>query len=73
MLVFRLRHEFLEGFRLMVVILRLINWTDLHGGFYNLQGLQHYATQETTQSAINEAGDSVSLNWFSTLRRGSGY
>lgn len=51
----------------MMVILRLINWTDLHGGFYHLQWLQNDTAQETTQSAIYEASDRVSLNWFSTL------
>ena len=43
-LVFRVGHEFLESFRLMLVILRLFNGANLHACLDHLQRLQHQPT-----------------------------
>lgn len=63
-LVFRVRHEFLESFRLMLVILRLFNRTDLHACLDYLQWLQDQATNQPAESSVNEPGKRVSLHYF---------
>ena len=43
--VFSVLHELLESFRLMMVILRLFDRTDLHACLDYLKRLQHQATE----------------------------
>ena len=63
MLVFALSHHLLKGFRLEMVVLRLVDGAHLHGSFDHLKWLKHCSTDEATDCSIDESGHSVALHY----------